>query len=274
MNKATRTMEEKFSSWLVNKEGKLEATGRNYSRAINRLSEHYSSSTGNPTDIYNVDLILLEQIKNDYESDGRFSEKGYETHGLYRAAIKAFYRYRKSQPAPKVTRVEIYTKNPVKRKKAKVKTLAQRISEFFTNLFKRKHLQKAPSESIIGTKKQISKHLISFIDDWEKEVHEKYLVDNPRCQRCNSMEFPEVVEKPVILSKDILKTVLKDFPKKLKHTVLISELESTFKSQIASGDRLMVLCRTCKQRDEAGKVERYPHEMPPIMRQGPRELRY
>ena len=88
------------------------------------------------------------------------------------------------------------------------------------------------------------------------------------------MEFPEVVEKPAIPSKDILKTVLKDFPKKPKQTVLISELESKFKSQVAAGDRLMVLCRTCRQNDEARKVERYPHEMPPIMRQGPRELRY
>src|SRR5690554_5237139 len=91
-------MEEKFSSWLVRKEGKQEATGRNYSRAIHRLSEHYTSFTGKPTDIYNLELEQLVQIKKDYDTTGRFSEKGYETHGLYRAAIKAYYRFKLANP--------------------------------------------------------------------------------------------------------------------------------------------------------------------------------
>src|SRR5690606_37794138 len=102
------------SSWLVSKEGKLEATGRNYSRAINKLSEHYSTSTGTPTDIYKVDLELLKKIKDSYETYGKFSEFGYESHGLYRAAVKAYYRYRRSQPvkqpiAPQITTVKVST---------------------------------------------------------------------------------------------------------------------------------------------------------------------
>ncbi|SOC81561.1 hypothetical protein SAMN06296241_3140 [Salinimicrobium sediminis] len=272
-------MEEKFSSWLVNREGKLEATGRSYSRAINRLSDHYSTSTGIPIDIYNVDLELLKKIKDSYETYGRFSEFGYESHGLYRAAVKAYYRFRRSQSvkepiAPQITTIKVSTKNSIKRKKEKGKTFAQKIIDFFTRLFQKKHLQKIPADSFVGTRKQISKHLISFINDWENEVQEKYLIDNPQCQRCKSMEFPEVVENPPILSKTILKMVLKGYPKKAKQEVLISDLESKFKSHVASGDRLMVLCRTCRQKDEARKVERYPHEMPSIMRQGPRELRY
>ena len=83
---------------LVGVEGKLETTGRSYSQAINRLSEHYSSFTGKPTNIYSVDLENLMEIKKAYDSIGKFSEKGYESHGLYRVAIKDFYRYQISQP--------------------------------------------------------------------------------------------------------------------------------------------------------------------------------
>src|SRR5690606_9843941 len=113
-------MEEKFNSWLVRTEGKLEVTGRSYSRAINRLSEHYSSSTGAPTDIYKVDVNLLKKIKDSYETTGKFSEFGYESHGLYRAAIKAYYRYRKSQPmAPLVIVGKASIMKSFKRKKSK-----------------------------------------------------------------------------------------------------------------------------------------------------------
>lgn len=281
-------MEEKFSSWLVRAEGKLETTGRSYSQAINRLSEHYSSFTGKPTDIYSVDLEYLGKIKNDYNSNGRFSDKGYESHGLYRAAIKAFYRYKTSQsrvvsPNPKR---KTHTKPSYQRKPLKRKSFIQRILDWYVNLFigktKKKISQeqfsktkkKVSPEYFTGTKKKILKHCISFVNGWEKEVHEKYLLDHPHCQRCKSMEFPKVVEKPPILSKDILKIVLKDFPKRTKETVLITDLEGKFKSQVASGDRLIVLCRSCRQKDEAQKIERYPHEMPPIMRKGPPELRY
>lgn len=285
--KLTEPMEEKFSSWLVKAEGKLEATGRSYSQAINRLSEHYTNFTGTPTDIYSVDQKLLRKIKNDYDTTGRFSEKGYETHGLYRAAIKAFYRYKLANPGtPIEAKKRITIKPKPVQKKPKRKTFLQRILDWYVSLFigktnkeiTPKHFSKTKKkespEYFTGTTKQILKLLIPLVNDWEKEVHEKYLVGNPHCQRCKSMEFPEVIEKPAIPSKDILKTTLKDFPKKSKQRVIISELESKFKSQVASGDRLMVLCRTCRLKDEAGKVERYPHEMPPIMRRGPRELRY
>lgn len=75
-------MEEKFRSWMVRAEGKQEATATNYSRAINNLSDHYSRFTVYPTDIYSVNLEQLAQIKNSYESNGRFSEVGNHSHGL------------------------------------------------------------------------------------------------------------------------------------------------------------------------------------------------
>ncbi|WP_081212293.1 hypothetical protein [Salegentibacter sediminis] len=93
-------MDENFKSWLIREEGKLEITGYSYSRAIHKLSEHYSQYTGRPTDIHAKDLKEVEKIKNCYESDGRFSEMGHQSHGLYRAAIKAFYRYKLLHPKP------------------------------------------------------------------------------------------------------------------------------------------------------------------------------
>ena len=132
-------MEEKFSIWLVKAEGKIEATGRSYSNAIHRISEHYSSHTGIPTNIYQADNSELRRIKNQYETDGKFAEFGHESHGLYRAAIKALYRYRQSHPAPRKTKTSevnqsVYTKPrdtqiPVKRK-PKSKSVFQKIYEF------------------------------------------------------------------------------------------------------------------------------------------------
>lgn len=270
-------MEEKFCSWLVNAEGKIEATGLNYSKAINVLSQHYSSHTGNTIDIYRVDNDLLKRITKCYESDGRFSEKGHERHGLYRAAIKAFYRFRLSHPVkesgskPKATARYRYMD---KKKKVKGKSLTKRIYEYFINLFQVKKIQETPSGYFMGTRKQIIQHLTPFLNNWEKEVHEKYFLDNPQCQRCKSAEFPTVVEKPPLSSKKALKVLIEDFPKRRKQKVLISNLESQFKSQISKGDRLIVLCRTCRKKDDKGKLERYPHKMPDFMRQGPSELKY
>ena len=100
------------------------------------------------------------------------------------------------------------------------------------------------------------------------------MIDNPQCQRCRSGEFPVVFEKPVLSSKKVLKTVLKDLPSRGNHSISLSTVENTFKSQIAYGDRLIVLCRTCKKKEDKIKLERYRHEMPEIMRKGPSELKY
>lgn len=268
-------MEEKFKSWLVSAEGKLEATGRSYSRAINRLSERYSSFTGNPIDIYNVDVELLTKIKNSYESNGRFSEVGHESHGLNRAAIKAFYRYRRSHPAsPSISNVKASTKYFIKRKEAKRKTYAQGIWEFFTNIFQKKYLQKIPSGNFVGTKKQIFEHLLPLLSIWEKEVRIKYLEDHPRCERCKSIEFPRVMEKHPIHPKKLLAMVLKDLPERQKLSVSNSALKVEYKNLFTNDQRLKVFCRTCNQKEEDRKVEHFRHEAPPIMRKDPPELWY
>ena len=270
-------MEEKFCSWLVKAEGKIEATGINYSKAIHVLSQHYSSHTGNRIDVYQVDNDTLNKITSCYETTGRFSEKGYERHGLYRAAIKAFYRFRLTHPVkrpgsnPKPT---YKYRKAIKKEKLQGKPLTRRIYEYFINLFQLKQQQKVPSGYFIGTKKQITQHLAPFVANWEKEVHAKYFLDNPQCQRCKSTEFPNVVEKPPLSSKKALKVVFENFPKRRKQTILISNIENQFKSQISKGDRLIVLCRTCRKKDEKTKLERFPHEMPAIMRKGPSELKY
>ncbi|AVR46774.1 hypothetical protein C7S20_16730 [Christiangramia fulva] len=275
-------MEEKFSAWLVKVEGKIEATGRSYSRAINRLSEHYSSHTGNPTNIYKVDNGHLKRIKGFYDTDGRFSEFGYESHGLYRAAIKALYRYRQSHPISKKFKNTKSSKKPRSTAKNRIKrktenrgqSIFKKIYEFFINLFQPNQPKELIKGDLVGTRKQIYKHLKPLSNNWEKEVQEKYLTDNPKCQRCGSGEFPSVFEKPVLTSKKVLKNVIKDIPNRGNHSISISNIENDFKGKVIYGNRLMVLCRTCKKKEEKLKLDRYPHEMPEIMRKGPSELKY
>jgi hypothetical protein len=266
-------MEEKFCSWLIRAEGKVEATGINYSKAIHVLSQHYSSHTGTSIDIYTIDNNLLKKIKGCYDSDGKFFEKGYERHGLYRAAIKAFYRFRqaypviRSNPKPKTTAKNINIQK-------KVNFFGRRIYEYFIKLFKGKKIQEEPSGFFTGSKRRIIQHLTHLLPTWEKEVLEKYFLDNPQCQRCKSAEFPTVIEKPPLSNKKALKVLFEHFPKRRQQTIKITDIENQFKSQISKGDRLIVLCRTCRIKDDKSKLERYPHEMPAIMRQGPSELKY
>lgn len=260
---------------MIRKEGKLEVTGRSYSRAIHTLSEHYSRFTGIPTDIYTANLKDVEKIKNCYESNGRFSEMGHQSHGLYRAAIKAFYRYKLSHPETSNTHKNTnLSKIRTVKKKKKNNNLVHKIVVFLKSFFPRKKTRKAELNSFKGTKKQLFKHLLQHVDLWEKEVHEKYLIANPRCQRCKSMEFPEVTEMHPVDTKKLLKRILNDFPHNKKQSVPTSPLKESFKNMVANGDRLIVLCRTCKKKEETRKMERYPNEMPPIMRKGPSELRY
>lgn len=267
-------MEEEFCIWLVKAEGKKEATGINYSKAIHVLSQHYSNYSGKRIDIFKVDNDTLYKISKCYESNGRFSEKGHERHGLYRAAIKAFYRFRISHPVRQSGyNLRSTSKFRKTRNKTKEKSLVNRIYDYFLGLF-RTNKSSLPSGYFEGTKRQIVQHLTPITQVWEKEIIEKYLLDNPICQRCKSSEFPKVLEKPPLSLKKTLKLVLKGLPKRRKQKVLISNIESQFKSQISKGDRLLVLCRTCCKKEEKSKLERYTHEMPDIMRQGPSELKY
>lgn len=269
-------MEEKFKSWMIRSEGKLESTAINYSRAINRLSEHYSSFTGIRTDIYFVDLKQLAQIKDSYESNGRFAEEGHFRHGLNRAAIKALYRFKLSYPEAPTPEIKRNAPKPIQNiKRPKHKNIIQKISGFLKRLFKRTKHQKAASDSFIGTRKQIFKHLGPLISSWENEILEKYQIENPRCERCKSMEFPKAVERNPSNPKKLLKLIFNDFPSKQKQSVSLLEMETKYKNHFTNNhDRFIVLCRSCNQKEENRKIERYRHEVPPIMRKGPPELRY
>lgn len=269
-------MEENFKSWMIRKERKLEVTALNYSRAINNISKHYTTYTGIPTDIYCVDLEQLEQIKNSYESNGRFSEEGNFRHGLNRAAIKAFYRFKLSNPKALTAKREKTSEKHVRIKKnPNGKNFIQRIIAFLKSLFRSKKQQKLASGSFVGTKKQIFKRLLPMLPTWEKETKENYLLENFRCERCKSMEFPSVVERHPTNPKNLLNTILKDFDENKKQSISISELAAKYKNEFTfNGNRLIVLCRSCNQKEEARKIERYHHEVPPVMRKGPPELRY
>jgi hypothetical protein len=269
-------MEEKFKSWMIRSERKLESTANNYSRAIHSLSEHYSSFTGIRTDIYFVDLKQLAQIKDSYESNGRFAEEGHFRHGLNRAAIKALYRFKLSYPEAPFPEIKRNAPKPIQNtKKPKHKNIIQKIAGFLKRLFKRTKHHKAASDTFVGTKRQIFKRLLPMLPTWEKETTENYLVENLRCERCKSMEFPRVVERHPTNPKNLLNTILNDFPENQKQSISISDLAAKYKNKFTfNGNRLIVLCRSCNQKEEARKIERYRHEMPPIMRKDPPELRY
>ncbi len=70
-------MDEKFKKWLIEEEGKKNTTAYSYSKAIDRLSQHYSSHTGKYLNIYTLnDLGLLKSIRNSYDSLGKYSSQG------------------------------------------------------------------------------------------------------------------------------------------------------------------------------------------------------
>ncbi|WP_428086358.1 endonuclease NucS domain-containing protein [Candidatus Thioglobus sp.] len=87
-------MEQLFKNWLTQIRHLQIATANSYSRAIHKISEHYSQNTETQIDIYAVtEQNLISQIAHDYSQAGRFSEFGYEHHSLYRAAISRYSEF-------------------------------------------------------------------------------------------------------------------------------------------------------------------------------------
>lgn len=87
-------MEQLFKNWLINRGYAETGAAISYSRAINKISEHYSKNTGNSIDIYKLkDQSIISQIAHDYSQSGRFSSFGYEQHGRYRAAISRYSEF-------------------------------------------------------------------------------------------------------------------------------------------------------------------------------------
>jgi hypothetical protein len=83
-----------FRAWMVRAEAKSQNTAYQYSIAINRLSEHYTQTTGQQTNIYRInDQRLLNGISHDYGIRGRFQETGNLSNGTNRNAIASYVRF-------------------------------------------------------------------------------------------------------------------------------------------------------------------------------------
>lgn len=87
-------MEQQFKNWLIKRGYSETGAANSYSRAIPKISEHYSKNTGTNIDIYSIsDQSTISQIAHDYSQSGKYSEFGYEQHGRYRAAISRYSEF-------------------------------------------------------------------------------------------------------------------------------------------------------------------------------------
>ena len=87
-------MKNKFEKWMRDVENKSQNTAYQYARSIDKISEHYSKSTGENLDIYNEsDLILLGDIESQYGIGGKYYEFGNYGNGTIRNAIATYIRF-------------------------------------------------------------------------------------------------------------------------------------------------------------------------------------
>lgn len=81
-----------FKNWLMAR-GNLGAA-QSYPGAINRISTHYSEQTGENIDVYALtDTDIVNEIARKYRQDGIYSDYGYGSNGLYRAAIARYSEF-------------------------------------------------------------------------------------------------------------------------------------------------------------------------------------
>jgi hypothetical protein len=86
-------MQDQFERWMINT-GFTAKTAYSYSRAINRLSSHYSKKTREDVDIYDIrEFDILNNIVNKYRQDGIYRDKGYEGNSTNRCAILKYKEY-------------------------------------------------------------------------------------------------------------------------------------------------------------------------------------
>jgi len=87
-------MESKFKQWLINHGYAENGAATSYSRAIQKISEHYSSENGENIDIYSItDQAKVSEISHDYSQAGKFSVFGYEQHSRFRNAIARYSEF-------------------------------------------------------------------------------------------------------------------------------------------------------------------------------------
>jgi hypothetical protein len=86
-------MQDLFERWMINT-GLKDNTAYSYSRAVNRLSSHYSEKLGETVDIYTIrDIDILDKIVDKHRQDGIYSDKGYEGNSTNRCAILKYKEY-------------------------------------------------------------------------------------------------------------------------------------------------------------------------------------
>jgi hypothetical protein len=84
-----------FEKWLIKNENKASQTAYIYSKAINRISKHYSVQTNQAIDLYAIaEISKLKIIAELYGTSGKYSEFGQSGNGTNRAAINSYCRFR------------------------------------------------------------------------------------------------------------------------------------------------------------------------------------
>ncbi len=87
-------MRSEFESWMKTYERKKPNTAYQYAVSIDKVSRHYSESTGEYVNLFNIsDVARLRQIHSAYSKGGRFSTFGDKGNGTIRNAIATYIRY-------------------------------------------------------------------------------------------------------------------------------------------------------------------------------------
>lgn len=87
-------MEEKFKNWMVEYENKAEGTVYSYSRAIEKISKHYSEHKGSPINIFEVsDVDTIDDLISHYNSGGKYEAFGNIGHKTNINGLKSYARF-------------------------------------------------------------------------------------------------------------------------------------------------------------------------------------
>jgi hypothetical protein len=88
--------EQDFYNWLIDHEHKTHNTAYGYARAIDKISEHYSTMHEDLNLFTINDIEHLEIIHRLYLLDGQFSDFGNIGHGTYRNALAGLIRMKRA----------------------------------------------------------------------------------------------------------------------------------------------------------------------------------
>jgi site-specific recombinase XerD len=88
------SIQEDFQNWITTKEKNSLNAANTYSKAINKISQHYTENEKTPVDIYKINnLSSLKNIAREYIKGGKYEIFGKSSHNLYSAAIKKYLKF-------------------------------------------------------------------------------------------------------------------------------------------------------------------------------------